>query len=138
MDDIGFNSRVLRRRKLLGLSQKDLADRIGISQPAIKKIETGGQTRKGRALATALETTLQWLETGEDPATDPEGHLLNAPAMARKSEPSTGAKDQPERAAAWLLRKSTPDRIRALTETERRTIDAALDLMLAGLESKKH
>ncbi|WP_186056525.1 helix-turn-helix domain-containing protein [Burkholderia gladioli] len=65
-----FGRRLRERREKLGLSQKELADRVRISQPGIGKIEGGGgtSTTLGLALAAALETTIEWLEFGRHPA----------------------------------------------------------------------
>ncbi|ASD79133.1 helix-turn-helix transcriptional regulator [Burkholderia gladioli] len=66
MENHEFGRRARERRELLGLSQKAVADLVGISQPAIVKIERGGSTTttNGFALAAALDTTLEWLEFG--------------------------------------------------------------------------
>lgn len=66
MENPEFGRRAKERRDALGLSQKHVAERVGVSQPAIAKIEAGGSTTttRGFALARALETTLEWLEFG--------------------------------------------------------------------------
>lgn len=60
-----MGARVRQRREELKLTQKQLADAVGCSQPMIKKIEAGSRTSLGRKLAQALGTTLEWLETGQ-------------------------------------------------------------------------
>lgn len=62
--------RVAKRREQLGLSQKNLAEKIQVSQQSINKIESG-QTRSPRnldKLAEALEVSPQWLLFGDKPA----------------------------------------------------------------------
>lgn len=66
MENPEFGRRVKARRGALGLSQKHVAELVGVSQPAIAKVERGGSTTttNGFALAQALQTTLEWLEFG--------------------------------------------------------------------------
>lgn len=62
-----MGQRVLERRKLLGLSQEQLADFCKVSQQAIDQLE-GNLVRRPRYiddLAVALKTTKEWLKTGE-------------------------------------------------------------------------
>ncbi|WP_196484979.1 helix-turn-helix transcriptional regulator [Burkholderia stagnalis] len=70
MENPEFGRRAKERRDALGLSQKQVADQVGVSQPAIAKIEAGGSTTttRGFALARALQTTLEWLEFGNGSA----------------------------------------------------------------------
>jgi transcriptional regulator with XRE-family HTH domain len=67
MDNPDFGRRARERREALGLPQTAVAELVGISQPAIRKIEKGGSTTTthGFALARALKTTLEWLEFGD-------------------------------------------------------------------------
>jgi len=56
--------RILQRRKLLSLSQEELAYRIGTSQRQISHYERGENEPTARvldALAEALETSADWL-----------------------------------------------------------------------------
>ncbi|WP_246795647.1 helix-turn-helix domain-containing protein [Burkholderia perseverans] len=79
MENQEFGLRAKERREALGLSQRQVADQVGISQPAIAKIEAGGSTTttNGFALAAALRTSLVWLEFGTLDATDaPRGWFL--------------------------------------------------------------
>lgn len=58
--------RVRTRREALGLTQTELADKVGIKQQSIADIEKG-QTKNPRKLfelATALQCSAQWLKTG--------------------------------------------------------------------------
>lgn len=75
--EISFGGRVRARREALGMSQDDLAQKVGVSQVAIAKIEGGGNTRYGRRLAIALGVSLEELETGAlaaGPAPAPAPH----------------------------------------------------------------
>lgn len=58
--------RVKIQRTHLGLTQTELANRIGISQQSLQKIEDGrtSNPRKLLALAKALECTPEWLQFG--------------------------------------------------------------------------
>lgn len=80
MENPDFGRRAKERREFLGLSQKQVADLVGVSQPAIAKVEKGGSTTttRGFALARALDTTLEWLEYGGSAPTIPrELYLLD-------------------------------------------------------------
>ena len=60
--------RVRAARAALGLSQAELAARVGIKQPSLAAIETG-ETRRPRfllGLARALGVTPEWLENGDE------------------------------------------------------------------------
>ncbi|WP_080409079.1 helix-turn-helix transcriptional regulator [Burkholderia ubonensis] len=87
MENPEFGRRAKERRDALGLSQKQVADQVGVSQPAIAKIEAGGSTTttRGFALARALKTTLEWLEFGEGvaPTLPSEWCQLDAVGRAR-------------------------------------------------------
>lgn len=59
-------SRIKRARKLAGLTQKDLAEAVGISQPVISQLEKGTnlQTVHLVAIARACRVSVDWLATG--------------------------------------------------------------------------
>lgn len=69
-----FHEHLARRRKALGLSQEELAAKIGVSRQAVSKWETGDSTpdlNRLLALAEALDTSLDTLcgrEAAEPPA----------------------------------------------------------------------
>lgn len=58
--------RVLTRRKELGLTQEQLANKVGISQQAITQLEKGEilRPRNIQKLADALECSPAWLQFG--------------------------------------------------------------------------
>ncbi|WP_166721394.1 helix-turn-helix domain-containing protein [Burkholderia sp. Tr-862] len=76
MENPEFGRRAKERREALGLSQKHVAELVGVSQPAIAKVERGGSTTttNGFALARALQTTLEWLEFGDEAQRIPPGY----------------------------------------------------------------
>ncbi len=67
-----INDRILSRRKLLKLSQLELANRIGITRVSVGKWESGLNQPKGRYLndlAAALGVSVDWLLTGKEEGT---------------------------------------------------------------------
>ena len=59
--------RVIQRRQALGLSQKELAERLGVAAPYMSRVEYGHQNLTFRTLcklAEALEMTLVELIAG--------------------------------------------------------------------------
>lgn len=63
-------SRIRDTRKSLKLSQEALAEKAGVSQSLIHKLESGesSESRKLPGIAKALEVTSDWLATGEEDA----------------------------------------------------------------------
>ncbi|WP_368647941.1 helix-turn-helix domain-containing protein [Castellaniella ginsengisoli] len=136
MSDLDFGYRVRARRHMLGISQDDLGKAVGVSQVAIRKIEAGGNTRHGRKIAAALETTLQWLETGIDAAVDHDGAMSSSEQRSHgHASPKPDPRPQPS-APPWPLKKSTAERIRALTPAQQRRADDAFDVILKGFEAE--
>lgn len=71
---------ILARRERLGIAQKDLADRIGISASYLSRIETGAEspglvTTTVRKLAVELAMTLDEITV---PAVSPEAEEIPA------------------------------------------------------------
>ena len=65
-----IGDRIRQARKSRGLSQSDLAQRVGVSQPAIANWESGIHDPRRLTLAKlaeALEAPLDWLAAGVDP-----------------------------------------------------------------------
>ena len=67
-------NRLKEARLLRGLTQKGLADLVGVSQAAIQKIEGGkaNQTTKIVEIAKALSVNPEWLSSGNGPMDDGE------------------------------------------------------------------
>jgi transcriptional regulator with XRE-family HTH domain len=84
MDNIGPRVKALRISKRL--NQQELADRCGVSQPAINKIETGKtKTIKGyvlEALSKELSTTTTYILKGSESADTLEHDMMMAEMSA--------------------------------------------------------
>ncbi|MBF0423108.1 MAG: helix-turn-helix domain-containing protein [Magnetococcales bacterium] len=122
-----LSERIKRARKYAGITQKDLASRVGISQTAIHKLEGGGSRSSRRTIAIALTCGVDpiWLETGRGEMALPgafsylndgsvgesNGRSRNSPLIARVpmiswdelAKQESGAEDafQPE-ISAWI------------------------------------
>ncbi|MBF0612372.1 MAG: helix-turn-helix transcriptional regulator, partial [Magnetococcales bacterium] len=61
-----LSDRIQTSRKNAGFTQKELADRVGISQTAIHKLECGRSRSSRRTVAIAIACGVDpiWLETG--------------------------------------------------------------------------
>ena len=73
--DVKVGARVRMRRKFLGMSQSDLAVRLGVSFQQVQKYERGANRISASMLVRtgkALETTVGWLvdEQTTDPVAD--------------------------------------------------------------------
>ena len=77
-----MNERVKMIRKQLGMTQEQLAQRLGIGKAALSMIETGKaglSARNRNILVQELNVNPEWLETGE-------GEMFNADVNARLIE----------------------------------------------------
>jgi transcriptional regulator with XRE-family HTH domain len=71
--DQAIGTRIRARRKMLGISQSELAQRIGVTFQQIQKYERGANRVAGSRLAAtagALETTVGWLVGEESGGTE--------------------------------------------------------------------
>ena len=96
MDNIRFGQFIAQRRKELGMTQKDLADKLCVTDKAVSKWETGKgcpDVKLLEALAQTLEVSLVELIRGERQLTD---HLTVDEAAAVVSQ----AMDHSERITA--------------------------------------
>ncbi len=61
-------SRIKQARKQAGLTQKDLAQRVGVSQPVISQLENGENLQSVHllAIAKACGVDSDWLASGEE------------------------------------------------------------------------
>ncbi|MBF0420232.1 MAG: helix-turn-helix domain-containing protein [Magnetococcales bacterium] len=64
--DNAFGERIKQARKHAGLTQKELADKTGISQTAVHKLECGRSASSRRSVSIALTCGVDpiWLDTG--------------------------------------------------------------------------
>lgn len=63
-----MNKRIRELRKALGMSQRDLAERIGLKQNAVSYMEKDGATvtpQNIKAICTQFSVNERWLRTGE-------------------------------------------------------------------------
>jgi transcriptional regulator with XRE-family HTH domain len=75
--DQAIGVRIRARRKMLGLSQSDLAQRMGVTFQQIQKYERGANRVAGSRLtaaASALQTSVAWL-VGEEEGGAPDADV---------------------------------------------------------------
>jgi transcriptional regulator with XRE-family HTH domain len=92
--DTGLGARMRSRRKDLGWTQTELADKVGTSQAVIQKIENGKSLRPRilEELARALDVKPAWLMFGVEEAGElSEDAIELARAWARLKEPHRSA-----------------------------------------------
>lgn len=83
-----FGKRLVQARKTVGLTQKELADRVGIAQSSLSSSETIHESSTHTAqLARALGVNPEWLATGKGPREGswsplPAGEVIQRPAAA--------------------------------------------------------
>ena len=85
-----LGARLRKRRKEMGWTQTELADRVGTSQAVIQKIENGKSLRPRilEELATALDVKPAWLMFGVEEAGELSDEAIElARAWARLKEP---------------------------------------------------
>lgn len=104
-----IGARIKEARETLKISQKELALRVGVSQPSVSDWETGKTeptVDNLRVLAVELEVFFEWLVTGREP----RQYRLRA---AQEVEPYRAAKSPPKDEVELLAI------FRALTEARR-------------------
>jgi phage repressor protein C with HTH and peptisase S24 domain len=87
--------RIKVERKALGFSQGELAERAGVKQQMISKLETGQAQSTGdlAAIARALNVAPWWLQTGDGPKHPAAATISDPTAAARVSiEPPHGSR----------------------------------------------
>ncbi|MBF0295628.1 MAG: helix-turn-helix domain-containing protein [Magnetococcales bacterium] len=122
-----LSDRIQTARKFANLTQKQLADRVGISQTAVHKLECGRSRSSRRTVSIALTCGVDpiWLDTGRGemslgghPGTDPglavaesaEGYRVPVIARiplisweeAKSYTPETADSHHPENVKAWI------------------------------------
>jgi transcriptional regulator with XRE-family HTH domain len=86
----GLGARLRRRRKELGWTQTELAERVGTSQAVVQKIENGKSLRPRilEGLSAALDVKPAWLMFGVEEAGELSDEAIElARAWARLKEP---------------------------------------------------
>lgn len=79
--DLSIGARLRARRRELGLSQSDLARKLGVSFQQVQKYESGANRISASTLiaaARALETSPAWLLGDEVPPSAEEAELMRA------------------------------------------------------------
>lgn len=81
MAGMSLAERLTARMKKMGLSQSELARRVGVKQPTISSLASGDSHTSGKlhAIARELEATVDWLEGLTD---DPSAGVIALPPMA--------------------------------------------------------
>ena len=93
-NELGLGARMRGRRRDLGWTQTQLADKVGTSQAVIQKIENGKSLRPRilESLAAALDVKPAWLMFGVEEADElAEDALEMARAWTRLKEPHRSA-----------------------------------------------
>ncbi len=76
--DVHFGNRLRRRRRLLGLTQQDVAERVGVRFQQIQKYECGGNRMSAARLwqlVQALDVPITYFYDGLD-APKPDGRRV--------------------------------------------------------------
>lgn len=86
-----IGERIKMRRKELGLTADQVAERVGVNRATIYRYESDEIKSMGTEtlvpLAAALRTTPAWLLMGEDEPEDPDSDLMLALEKAFNSRP---------------------------------------------------
>jgi len=79
--DAAIGARIRARRRQLGLTQSELAERLGVSFQQVQKYEQGANRVAASTLvaaAAALSTTASWLVGEEAAGPQPDDELIQA------------------------------------------------------------
>ena len=95
-----IGARMRTRRRQLGLSQSDLAERLGVSFQQVQKYERGANRVAASTLlaaAQALGTTVAWLVGEEASGRDDDEDVFRALVPARRAGDPAGVQRHPRR-----------------------------------------
>lgn len=79
--DLAIGARIRARRRQLGLSQSDLAEKLGVSFQQVQKYERGTNRVAASTLtaaAQAMATTVAWLVGEDRPGREEDDELFHA------------------------------------------------------------
>lgn len=102
MDTNNLSSRIKERRAVLGLTQQDVATKVGVSRVAVTKWENGDSQniRLGNllTLSKCLDCSVLWLISGKDtPATAPHAEASGGQLSPRIATIARALEHLPER-----------------------------------------
>jgi transcriptional regulator with XRE-family HTH domain len=130
MDKTEYGTRVRDARRIAGLSQGELAEKIGFRQSAIGNIEAGRNGFSGSVIkiANALGVSVNWLATGEGQMQPPAGShdAMRAAPSERLQDRVKEAMDASGMTPAEFSRsaKLSPSAINQLTEGKTKSLRA--------------
>lgn len=107
--ELAIGARMRTRRRQLGLSQSDLADKLGVSFQQVQKYERGANRVAASTLvaaAVALGTTVAWLVGEESSGRDDDEDVFRAlarPGALEILQAFNAISDQPARMALLAL-----------------------------------
>lgn len=104
---MNIGERIKETRQIKGISQLELAEAIGIKQPAISQIERGGtkNTSYLQDIAAILHVNPYWLQTGLGPREPEDGTTFSSrkmPLLALADVPNDGIIDKDE-VDSWVF-----------------------------------
>ena len=87
MEKVLFGERLRNAREASGMSQKKMANRIGVKPATVEKWETGKMDPRAnrlQMLASLLNVPLLWLIAGSQNVPDPTSDITNQEMMLQK------------------------------------------------------
>ena len=87
MDKVLFGERLKNAREASGMSQKTIANRIGVKPATVEKWENGKMDPRAnrlQMLASLLNVPLLWLIAGSQKVPDPSAGITNQEMMLQK------------------------------------------------------
>ena len=87
MEKVLFGERLKNAREASGMSQKTMANRIGVKPATVEKWESGNMDPRAnrlQMLASLLNVPLLWLIAGSQQVPDPKAGITNREMMLQK------------------------------------------------------